>query len=315
MKTGCCYINGTDIYTAYGAFVASGGYKSLFSYPSVKSVQTNDWMEHDGIEADMSALHVQAREVTVTFNLVFSHDWSGFVAFMIAGMTLDFAPAECCPWHFYLRYLGVSSFTPCYGEGITKMTVRFAEDMPWGSVGDVASGRATGVTVPNYKLDNVPFGNYGVQIIRGTRKDVLTPPDLKQYLVRSFSDSDGRTYDEPNEYVVDVPEYGVPREAGGTVTLQCLLTAKAGRYGNQDLTARQVFWWLYARLFHDLVAANQTQASSDPTTACMRTLVTAGETDPVTCHYRSSDVSSFYSDEGRYWCHFTISFQEVNNGV
>lgn len=303
MKRECCYINSTDIFLSYGAFVSKEGYNQLFSFPAVKPVATNDWMEEDGIEADLSTLYKSPREVEIAFNLIGTHDWRGFVNFLIAGKRLDIQPVECCQWHFYLRYLSVSGFEP-QENGITKLTVRFAEDVPWG-----AAGSGPNTVLPyvggadDYKLDEVAFGAYGVMVVKGTHKSVAAPAELKRFLLRSFANADGQVYDNG----------ATPKKAGKTFQLQCILIAKGGTYNGQAMTPKEVFWWLYAKLYRDLVAANANV--SDVTTTYMRRVYDGADGNTVTCHYSNSAIQNLFTDEGRWWCRFTIDFTEVNNGA
>ena len=68
--TGKTFIGGTDIYTAFGAFVTDGGYEDLAQFPPLKAVDYNDWFEDDGIEADLSKPVLDTRTVSVPFAFV-----------------------------------------------------------------------------------------------------------------------------------------------------------------------------------------------------------------------------------------------------
>ena len=54
MLTGRLYIDGHDAYKKWGVYVVSGGWNELVAFPPLKSVESNDWQEEDGIEADAS---------------------------------------------------------------------------------------------------------------------------------------------------------------------------------------------------------------------------------------------------------------------
>ena len=49
------FIDGNDAYLQYGVYVTSGGFNELVAFPPLKSVDSNDWQEEDGVEADLSA--------------------------------------------------------------------------------------------------------------------------------------------------------------------------------------------------------------------------------------------------------------------
>ena len=61
------FIDGNDAYLQYGAYVVSGGWNELVAYPPLKSVESNDWQEEDGVEADLSEPVLNTREVSVKF--------------------------------------------------------------------------------------------------------------------------------------------------------------------------------------------------------------------------------------------------------
>ena len=74
------FIDGNDAYLQYGVYVTSGGYNELVAFPPLKSVESNDWQEEDGVEADLSAPVLNTREVQVKF--AFSGLFSRFCAFI-----------------------------------------------------------------------------------------------------------------------------------------------------------------------------------------------------------------------------------------
>ena len=61
------FIDGNDAYLQYGVYVTSGGFNELVAFPPLKSVDSNDWQEEDGVEADLSAPVLNTREIQVKF--------------------------------------------------------------------------------------------------------------------------------------------------------------------------------------------------------------------------------------------------------
>ena len=74
------FIDGNDAYLQYGVYVTSGGFNELVAFPPLKSVDSNDWQEEDGVEADLSAPVLNTREIQVKF--AFSGLFSRFCAFI-----------------------------------------------------------------------------------------------------------------------------------------------------------------------------------------------------------------------------------------
>ena len=60
-------INGIDAYVRYGVFVEQYGYKALVQYPALKSVESNNWPEEDGIEADLSSPVLDTKSFNISF--------------------------------------------------------------------------------------------------------------------------------------------------------------------------------------------------------------------------------------------------------
>ena len=54
---GDVYIDGIDIFSAYGANITDG-LESLFLFPAIKEPESNDWPEEDGVEVEIGRAHV-----------------------------------------------------------------------------------------------------------------------------------------------------------------------------------------------------------------------------------------------------------------
>ena len=81
------FIDGNDAYLQYGVYVTSGGFNELVAFPPLKSVDSNDWQEEDGVEADLSAPVLNTREIQVKF--AFGGLFSRFCAFNELQIYLD----------------------------------------------------------------------------------------------------------------------------------------------------------------------------------------------------------------------------------
>ena len=51
--TGRFKIDGKDAWTQWKVGVCEGGYNQFVCFPAMKEVETNDWNEYDGLEADL----------------------------------------------------------------------------------------------------------------------------------------------------------------------------------------------------------------------------------------------------------------------
>ena len=66
MMSGRLYIDGQDVYKQFGMYVSDNGWNELVAMPPLKSVDSNDWNEEDGIEADLSAPVLNTRDIRHT---------------------------------------------------------------------------------------------------------------------------------------------------------------------------------------------------------------------------------------------------------
>ena len=47
-------IDGVSAYATYGVFVMQGGFTDIITLPSFKPFEVVDWLDDDGIDADLS---------------------------------------------------------------------------------------------------------------------------------------------------------------------------------------------------------------------------------------------------------------------
>lgn len=226
--TGAFYIDDIDIYTQYGVVITSGGYNDLLCFPALKEPEVNDWPEEDGIEVDLDAPTLEAKEVTISFASNYP-DTGDFINMISQPGYHTLRIAELAQ-EWRLRML---TQTACkdYSRAVT-FSLKFADDFP-GRSDNYAPASGCGLSLPasEYEIDNVPFSRYGIEVIGGWN-DLLKSPTVKQNLTRSFATSDGQVYDV-DHVVFNSKE----------TTLKCSLSAVS--------TAR--FWECYTAFFNDLI--------------------------------------------------------------
>lgn len=226
--TGAFYIDGIDIYTRYGVVITDGGYNDLLCFPAMKEPEYNDWPEEDGIEVDLDAPMLEAKEVVISFdcdrpdagNFIYMISQPGYHTLRIAELSKE--------WR--LRLL---TQTACkdYSLAVT-FSLKFADDFPDRSA-DYLPASGSGLTLPvsEYEIDGISFSRYGVEVVGGW-DDLLKSPTVKQNLTRSFATSDGQTYDA--DFVVFNSK---------ETTLKCCLSA----------VSMAKFWECYTAFFNDLI--------------------------------------------------------------
>lgn len=278
-------INGSDIFLAYGAFLADGGFAGLAKWPPVKKVDYNDWQEYDGIEPDLSDIRLDS----VTFPLTFCVGARGggagaledFYALLCSGPTLTLSHGGLGR-EFALRLVGISDLA--YAMRFSRVTATFAND-------DFMAGYSYAPPVPlavtdgSVEIDSTPVSAYGMRALAGTEDTALRYPDVKPLLERKPSPVDGAEYD-----------------SGGDVTL-----------GSKDITlellirgaAPDVFWRNYLALLSDLVRIDS--GASDRTLAGSRKVGTAASTRTYRCYYKSQSVRTLAVTPNGIWARFAVT--------
>lgn len=299
--TGDTIINGVDIYTTYRAFVSYEGYRQLIEWPSAKPIEYNDWQEQDGVEADLSELHLASHEATINFGVKLgAMEMRAFYAFLCSSpqLSCNFASIglSCT-----LRVTGMSSLD--YAFKFSTIAVNVVND---GSPFDGYTYAAPSVSRPyhveGFKLDGVRFSDYGVVPLYGTFNKALLRPNVKPLLVRNLSTIDGAEYDlNP---LLWVNEEWTRSSTHGEVKSQARILELDFGMSSASLTE---FWRNYKALLYDLVKQNEDADSA--LDKCLRTVTIEESMESMRGCYYSQSVNDFaiWSDS-HVMCNFTLSF-------
>ncbi len=286
-------VKGTDIYTAYGAYLLEGGMNTLIQWPASKTVTSTSWQETDGSDPDLEALRLDSRTVSLSFALRGeTAKIASFYAFISANPYAE--------WEFVdialkrrLRVTGVSSLDAA--ERLQLLTVSLSDDTPWdfslnGQEWSYTAPSSSGVTT-GYLIDSRPLADYGVTVASGTLSSVLSPAGVRQLLSRDISGQDGIVYDGQSAATQPSNTFD-----DRTVTLKCLLRA-------EDAGTALDNWY---RLLHDLVYEDTSK--TDRTRRCARMLTAEGPSGVMNVWYKSSTVNGFYpSRSGGCWIDFRVT--------
>jgi hypothetical protein len=268
--TGNFYIDGSDAYALYHVFITENGYRDLAAFPSLKAVDFNDWPEEDGVDADLSAPVLDAKEPSINF--AFHGHVARFGAFIEllsdgAYHTFDFTDIGKT---YLLRMLSQPNMQKVHTLGI--FSLRFSDDFPLPDYEYLAPQSGI-ITQQGYELDGRDLSEYGVYVLKGSDEEIIKSPAVKKNLLQNFKDTSGATYD--GELVVFQAK---------DVKLNCLM--RASTMGE--------FWRNYNALLFDLVRPNERMLYVDST----------GYEYP--CYYKSCSVSEF-SPIGKIWFRFSLT--------
>lgn len=268
--TGDLYIDGHDAYSVFGVYIIEGGYSELVAMPPLKSIESNDWQEEDGIEADLSAPVLNTRDI----QLKIASDNSNNRYFSLIERLSDGS------YHtFEVRNIGrvyklrlVSITVSSYGNNLALLTMKLADDFPLDGYKYTAPV-STLSEDDSYAIDDKPTTDYNVRILQGTLSEIMKTPDVKTNMLRNIPTAQGAIYD-PLTVTYKTKD----------VKLYCLMTA-------EDTAT---LWRNWDALLYDLVRPDE------------RLLYVNSLEQEFPCYYKSCSVTEFYC-EGKIWLKFTLT--------
>lgn len=270
MLTGRLYIDGHDAYRQWGVFVVSGGWNELIAYPPLKTVESNDWQEEDGIEADLSDPKLNTKEVSVRF--AFSGLFNRFLDFVALLSDGAYHEFNCAYIHrkYTLRMTQMPNLDTYPALGF--VTLKFSNDFPLKDYQYQAPSSRV-MRAEDYLIDGLPFTDYGCRILQGSLAEVMKTPAVKQNLLRNIATQTGAIYDGANVTFKTKD-----------VKLQCLMRADT----------LDELWRNYDALLYDLTRPDER-------------MLEVGELEQsFPCHYKSATVSDFYPED-KIWLTFTLT--------
>lgn len=269
--TGRLYIDENDAYLNYGVYVVKGGWNELVAMPPLKSYDSNDWQEEDGIEADLSSPVLNSREVQL--KVAVSGLNGRFFSLMELLSDGAYHTFNCASIQriYVLRLVSQPNLSTVKTLGTA--TLKLADDFPL--LGYAYTAPSSTVSEANdYTIDGVPITNYGVRLLSGTLDEVLRVPDIKTALLRNIVTLAGALYD------ID----GAVRYKTKDVKLYCLMRA-------ETLTE---LWRNYDALLYDLTRPGEH-------------ILWVNEIDEeFKFVYKSCQVSEFFPTD-KIWLQFTLT--------
>lgn len=270
MMAGRLYIDGNDAYASYGVYVVHGGWNELIAYPPLKAVNSNDWQEEDGIEADLSSPVLNSREISV--KIAVSGLFRRFFALieLLSDGSYHTFESPFIQRTYRLRLTQQPNISAAKLLGMA--TLKFADDFPLR--GYTYQAPASGVIAcDDYAFDGVNFTDYGVRGLKGTLDEVMKTPNVKANLLRNIGTQSGALYDGKRVTY-----------KSKDVKIQCLMRA-------ETLTE---LWRNYDALLFDLIRPDEH----------LLWVSELGQEFPF--HYKSCQVTEFYPED-KIWLQFTLT--------
>lgn len=249
--TGHLLIDDIDVFTAYGIFVAKDGYKGVVKYPSLKEVDTNDWPEADGIEADLSEVFLDSKTFSLDLACKAGGDTGAFISLLSDGAyhTFNFAHLGV------VKSLRLVSCPKLDGYVIRTFSLSLADDSPLAGYEYEApdiTGRPSG-----FEIDGKDLSLYGIKVLEGTMNEIDKTPDVKENLKVAVSNMTGSVYDGQGVFY-----------KSKEVELNLFMH-----------TSKALFWKNYNAFLYDLTRSG------------FRTLYVDERTEEHPCYFKQGDIS------------------------
>lgn len=271
MMTGRLYIDGKDAYKQWGVFVVSGGWNELLAYPALKTVDSNDWQEEDGIEADLDNPRLNTKEASL--KIAYSGLFSRFIEFVTLLADRGYHDFNCASIgrRFTLRLTQMPNLDAYKSLGF--ITLKLANDFPLRDY-TYQAPESSIFSSDDYLIDGKAFTDYGCRILQGSLSEIMKTANVKTSLIRNINILPGAEYDDDAKITFKSKD----------VKLKCLMRA----------ATLAELWRNYDALLYDLIRPEE------------RMLEVSELEQTFPCYYKSASVSQFFPDD-KIWLEFTLT--------
>lgn len=271
------FIDGRDAFIEYGIFVEKNGYKQLIQFPAFKKIDTTEWPEEDGIEADLIDPKLDTRTLQIQFcitNIRYAEDLFDELA-IGAYHTFEFREIGKT---YRLRMTQNGNFSSLIKLG--KLTLTFSDDFPQVPTGTHYALDKSDIRQIGFEIDGIDFSQFGTYVLNGSSDSIRKAANTKDNLKISTKDTAGVFYDST-----------AVTFKSKDVTMKLLIDAP-------DI---EEFWKRYNGLFAVVL---------QPETRSFYYAELGNEYD---CYYKSMTVSKFdILRSGKVWCEFSIVLTMTN---
>ena len=266
------FIDGLDAMVEYGVFVERNGYRQLIQQPVFKKIDQTEWPEFDGVEADVAAPLLDARQFQIQF-CIKNVRWAEDLFLKLSdGVYHDFDFKEV-DMRVNLRLVSNGAFSSYIRLG--KMTLTFADDFPSGLKGEPYELGESEVVQRGYTIDDIDFSQFGMYVLKGTDDSIRKAPNVRENLKITAKNMSGASYDSNGDVHWRAKD----------MTLKLFVRAA-------DL---EEFWERYGALYQVLMSPG------------LHTFTFSPIDTEYHCFYKSNSVSRFeILTSGKVWCEFSV---------
>ncbi len=273
-------VDGVNVFNAYGIGIEHNGYNELIAFNSLREPKSNNWLEEDGIEYDLSDPKLHSINLTVSFVGTKEYGVENFINLLDESQyhTFNFSNIGLT------RQLRLTSMPDRKTIQPYKVfQLQFTDDSdPFLNYVRQEPVNLE-VTQTGYEIDNKPLSYYGIFVGYGTYDSILIQPDTKQALIIDNDTLNGSIYDNLADVVFGTRD----------VSIKCTLRCDVN-----------TFWRNWNVFYYDLTRPNE------------RSFYWAERNHEYPCFYKSCKVDRFYMDrESNIWCDFTLTLHFTNMNI
>lgn len=266
------FIDGKDAFTEYGVFVEQYGYKQLIQFASFKKIDTTDWPDVDGIEADLTDPKLDTRSLQIQFCITDTRYAEDLFDELSIGAYHIFEFRQLGK-SYKLRMTSNGSFKSFIRLG--KLTLTFSDDFPAVPTGTHYALGKSGIRQVGFEIDGIDISQFGSYVLDGSEDSIRKAANTKDNLKISSKASAGVIFDASSL-----------RFKSKDVTLKLLIDAP-------NITE---FWKRYDGLFAVILKPES------------RYFYYAQLGNEYECYYKSMSVSKFdILRSGKVWCEFSVT--------
>ncbi len=186
---GLWFIDDIDIYDEFRVGIEKGGYNDLFRVPSLKSPESNEWHENDGIEIDLEAPKLQNKQLSIKFSAVQHELVNNFIAMLSEpGYRNLYIPSLGKTWQLRLS----SEVNNQMWRKGQKHEFSFYDDNPRRFIAySQPAGHGMQLQQSFYSIDGIRLDQYGI-VTEESRANIFKMPVIRPNLESDILVVDGK---------------------------------------------------------------------------------------------------------------------------
>jgi hypothetical protein len=194
------WINDTiDLQAEFGITALAGYLKAVVTPPVLKAFEKTEWKDEHGTDYDTSEPVFEARTLSIPFYAKTQWDYQQFITYLEQHIETRWT-FDAINRSYVLRLTGSSNVSQL--QGTYRFTLTFSEDKPMEdkSMEDYVYETPSAELKTGYKVDDMDFGCFGIQFLKGHVQEIEKPFPIKPNLKIASNQTLGLEYPDKKTY-------------------------------------------------------------------------------------------------------------------